>query len=118
MAKKKEKTKFKFKSTERFLVPDPRFSDIVVSKFINSLMRSGKKSVAERIFYDALQSVGKRIKDEEPIQIFHKALNNVKPEVEVRSRRVGGTTYQVPIPINPKRQQSLAIRQLLLSARA
>lgn len=111
--KKQEKKKFKFKSTERFLKPDNRFNDIVVAKFINNLMRSGKKSVAERIFYDCLEILGKRIKDDEPIQAFHKALNNIKPEVEVRSRRVGGTTYQVPIPIDPKRQQALAIRQVL-----
>ncbi len=118
MAKKKEKTKFKFKSTERFLKPDPHYQDIVVSKFINGIMKDGKKSVAERIFYDSLEIIREKVKDEEPLQVFHQALNNVKPEIEVRSKRVGGTTYQVPIPINAKRQQTLAIRQLLLASRS
>ncbi len=115
--KKKEKKKFKFKSTERFLVPDGRFSDMVVAKFINCIMKRGKKTTAEGILYGALDIIGRRVKDAEPLEVFHKALNNVKPEVEVRSRRVGGTTYQVPIPVNTKRQQSLAMRQLLLAAR-
>ena len=115
--KKKEKKKFKFKSTERFLTPDGRFGDMVVAKFINCVMKRGKKTTAEGIFYGALDVIGKRVTDAEPLEVFHKALNNVKPEVEVRSRRVGGTTYQVPMPINAKRQQSLAIRQLLQAAR-
>ncbi len=118
MAKKKEKKKYKFKSTERFLVPDAKFNDIVAAKFINCIMRRGKKTVAERIFYEALEIIGKRIKDVEPLEVFHTAVNNVKPEVEVRSRRVGGTTYQVPMPVNPKRQQSLAMRQILNVARS
>jgi len=115
--KKKDKKKFKFKSTERFIVPDARFGDIVVAKFINCLMKKGKKTVAERIFYDSLEIIARRVKDVEPLEVFHKAINNVKPEVEVRSRRVGGTTYQVPMPVNPKRQQSLAMRQVLRAAR-
>ena len=107
--KKKEKKKFKFKSTERFLVPDARYGDVVVAKFVNCIMKRGKKTIAEGILYGALEIIGKRVKDVEPLEVFHKALNNVKPEIEVRSRRVGGTTYQVPMPISAKRQQSLAL---------
>ena len=112
-----KKKKFKFKSTERFLTPDARYGDLVVAKFVNCLMVEGKKSIAEGIVYDAIDLLGKRVKDEDPLKVFHKALNNIKPEVEVRSRRVGGTTYQVPMPISVKRQQSLAMRQLLLASR-
>ncbi len=115
--KPEKKAKFKFKTTERFLVPDGRFNDLVVAKFVNCLMERGKKSTAEKIVYDAIDLLTKRVKEEEGIKVFHAALNNVKPEVEVRSRRVGGTTYQVPMAINPKRQQSLAIRQILLASR-
>jgi small subunit ribosomal protein S7 len=80
-------------------------------------MWDGKKTVAKRLFYDALDTIGKRIKDEEPIDVFHTALDNVKPHIEVRSKRVGGAAYQVPMQVNRKRQQSLAIRWLLLAVR-
>ena len=119
MAKrKKEEKKFKFKSTERFLQPDARYGELVVAKFINQLMTGGKKSVAERVFYDAMDIIGKRVRDVEPRDVFQTALNNVKPLVEVRSKRVGGATYQVPMEVNRKRQQALAIRQLVSVARS
>ena len=103
----------KFESTERFMRPDTKYNSMLASKFINSLMLDGKKSTAERIFYKALDIVGKKISDQEPIAVFEAALNNVKPEVEVRAKRVGGATYQVPVPVTPKRQLSLAIRWIL-----
>ena len=115
--KKAEKTKFKFKPTERFLRPDSKFGNLVVSKFINKLMYSGKKSIAEDIFYTSLEIIRKRVKDQEPLEVFMTALNNVKPMVEVRSKRVGGATYQVPMEVNRKRQQSLAIRVIVDNAR-
>ncbi len=115
--KKKEKTKFKFRSTERFLRPDARFGSMVVTKFINQLMWDGKKTVAESIFYDAMDILAKRIPECEPLDTFLTAVNNVRPMVEVRSRRVGGATYQVPMEITKKRQQTLAIRVILGVAR-
>jgi len=115
--KKTEKTKFKFKSTERFLQEDSRYKNMVITKFINQVMWDGKKSIARQIVYGSLDEIGKRIKDVEPIEVFLQALNNVKPHVEVRSKRVGGATYQVPMEVNRKRQQTLAIRQIILQAR-
>ena len=94
---------------KREILPDPKFGDIVLSKFMNSVMLDGKKSVAEGIVYGALESVEARLK-REPIGVFHDALNNVKPGIEVRSRRVGGATYQVPVEVRPERAQALAIR--------
>ncbi len=94
--KKKEKSKFKFRSTERFLRPDSRYGHMVVTKFINLIMWDGKKSVAEKIFYDAMDILAKKVTDQEPVDVFLTAISNVKPLVEVRSRRVGGATYQVP----------------------
>ncbi len=102
---------------KREILPDPKFGDEVLSKFMNSVMFDGKKSVAEGIVYGALESVETRLK-KDPLQVFHDALNNVKPGIEVRSRRVGGATYQVPVQIEGNRRQSLAIRWLLTSARA
>lgn len=96
---------------------DPIFSDMVVSKFINCLMRDGKKTKSEKIFYTAMTEIEKRISDKTPLEVFKTALNNVKPLVEVKSRRVGGANYQVPIKVDPKRQQSLAIRWLLDAVR-
>ncbi len=116
--KKVEKPKFKFKSTERFLQEDPRFKNLVVSKFINQLMYDGKKSVARQITYEAIEGVAKKLKEVEPLEVFLQAINNVKPQVEVRSKRVGGATYQVPMEVNRKRQQALSIRQLILQARS
>ena len=106
------------KQTGVGLKPDPRFRSLLVARFINSMMKEGKKSTAERIFYDALTAIGKREKDEDPIKVFEGAVANIKPNLEVRSRRVGGATYQVPNMVKPKRQLSLAIRWILEAARA
>lgn len=100
------------------LRPDPRFQSKLVSKFINCLMYEGKKGVASRQFYDAMEIIGKKVKDAEPLEVFETAVQNVKPNIEVRSKRVGGSNYQVPIPVNRRRQQSLAIRWILEAARA
>ncbi len=99
------------------LKPDAKFNNLTVAKFINCMMWQGKKSIAEKIFYDALEIIGEKITDEEPVKVFEKAMDNVRPMVEVRSRRVGGANYQVPVPVKPKRQTSLAIRWILASAR-
>ncbi len=99
------------------LKPDPVYGSLLASKFINCLMWDGKKTVAQRIFYDALDIIAKRVKDKSPIEVFTEAVENVKPNIEVRSRRVGGAAYQVPMPVNPKRQQSLAIRWIIQAAR-
>lgn len=107
----------KFKSTERFLKPDPKHGNIFVSKFINSLMQKGKKLKAEGIFYDSLDIVAERMKGKDPLDIFLAAIENVKPLLEVRSKRVGGATYQVPMEVSQKRRQSLAIRWMLRAAR-
>jgi small subunit ribosomal protein S7 len=101
---------------KREILPDPKFGDIVLSKFMNSVMLDGKKSVAESIVYGALDTVETRAK-REPLGVFHDALNNVRPGIEVRSRRVGGATYQVPVEVRPERSQALAIRWLINAAR-
>lgn len=107
----------KFESTERFLVGDPRYGNKILAKFINCIMRNGKKSVAEKILYDAFDIIARRVKDADPLDVFLAAIENVKPVLEVRSRRVGGATYQVPVEVNAKRQFSLAIRWILDAAR-
>jgi small subunit ribosomal protein S7 len=107
----------KFTASEKMLKPDPRFNSKLVSKFINCLMWDGKKSVAQKIFYDAMDIVKDKLKDVPQLEVFETALNNVKPFVEVRSRRVGGANYQVPMQVNRKRQQSLAFRWLLAACR-
>jgi small subunit ribosomal protein S7 len=104
------------KAERREINPDPKFGDAVVSKFMNSIMRQGKKSVAERIVYGALDRMQGRVKSD-PVQLFHQALENVMPAVEVRSRRVGGATYQVPVEVRNERRQALAIRWLIAAAR-
>jgi len=104
------------KAERREVNPDPKFNDLIVSKFMNSIMKQGKKSVAERIVYGALDRMQSRAKSD-PIQLFHTALDNIRPVVEVRSRRVGGATYQVPVEVRTDRQQALAIRWLIESAR-
>ena len=101
---------------KREILPDPKFGDITLSKFMNSVMLDGKKSVAESIVYGALDNVEARLK-REPLAVFHEALNNVRPGIEVRSRRVGGATYQVPVGVRPERAQALAIRWLIAAAR-
>jgi small subunit ribosomal protein S7 len=100
----------------RDVLPDPKFHDRLVTKFVNAMMFGGKKSTAERIFYGALDLVAQRTK-EDPLVIFRKALDNVKPSVEVRSRRVGGATYQVPVEVRPVRRMSLGMRWLVSFAR-
>jgi small subunit ribosomal protein S7 len=99
------------------LKPDPRFHSKLASKFINCLMWQGKKATAERIFYDALAQIKKRMPDLDPIDVFNQAVEHVKPTVEVRSKRVGGATYQVPMHVKPHRQQSLSIRWIIGAAR-
>nr|WP_298688914.1 30S ribosomal protein S7 [uncultured Dongia sp.] len=101
---------------KREVLPDAKFGDIVLTKFMNSLMYAGKKSTAETIVYGALSNVEKKSKGD-PIKLFHEALTNVKPHLEVRSRRVGGATYQVPVEVRPDRAQALAIRWIITVAR-
>ena len=102
-------------ASRKQLKPDPRYGSLLASKFVNCLMQAGKKSVALGVFYDALDLIKKRIPDKEPIEVFTQALENIKPSIEVRSKRVGGAAYQVPMQVNRTRQQSLAIRWLLLA---
>ncbi len=101
---------------KREILPDPKFQDQILSKFMNNLMLDGKKSIAERIVYGALETVETKAKAN-PIELFHTALTNIAPAVEVRSRRVGGATYQVPVEVRPERAQALAIRWLITAAR-
>jgi small subunit ribosomal protein S7 len=101
---------------KRIILPDPRYGDLILSKFMNSVMLDGKKAVAEGIVYTAMETVEQRAK-RDPIGVFHDALNNVKPGIEVRSRRVGGATYQVPVEVRAERSQALAIRWLITAAR-
>jgi small subunit ribosomal protein S7 len=103
----------KFRSTEPLLRPDPKYNNKLLSKFINCVMQDGKKSTAQNVMYDALEIVAKRIPDEQPLDVFVRAVENLKPHVEVRSKRVGGATYQVPMEVRPKRKQALALRWLL-----
>ena len=101
---------------KREINPDPKFGDLVVTKFMNAIMLHGKKSTAETIVYSVLDQVQTKTK-QEPVTVFHQALDNVAPHVEVRSRRVGGATYQVPVDVRPERRQALAIRWLITAAR-
>ncbi len=107
----------KFTASSKQLKHDPKYESKLVSKFINCLMLDGKKNTAQTVFYDAMDVVSKKIKDAEPLEVFEKAINNVKPMIEVRSKRVGGSSYQVPMQVSSKRQQSLAFRWILQSAR-
>ena len=107
----------RFTASASQLKPDPRYGSKLASKFINCLMNDGKKSVAMRAFYDALDIVGEKVPDSSPIEVFEQAVSNVKPDIEVRSKRVGGATYQVPTPVNQKRQQALSIRWILVAVR-
>ena len=100
---------------KREILPDAKFGDTVVTKFMNNLMHAGKKSVAEGIVYGALRRVEPKLR-KAPVEVFHEALDNVKPSVEVRSRRVGGATYQVPVEVRPERREALAIRWLIKAA--
>ena len=101
---------------KRHIIPDPKFKDKLVSKFMNTLMFSGKKATAEGILYGAFDVIKERFKDD-PIEVFRKALDNVKPKLEVKSRRVGGATYQVPVEVRPERRVALAMRWIVAYAR-
>ena len=103
---------------KREILADPRFGEEVITKFINCLMIDGKKSIAEKIFYDSLERVNGKIEDAESVEIFKTALENVKPSLEVKSRRVGGSTYQVPVEVRESRKATLAIRWMIIAARA
>ena len=102
---------------KREVLPDPLYNSQLVTKFVNVVMRAGKKSVAERILYDALETVKERTQDD-PVKVFKRAIENVKPAVEVKSRRVGGSTYQVPVEVNPSRRLALSIRWIIQYAAA
>ena len=104
-------------ASRKQLKPDAQHGSILAAKFVNCLMWDGKKSIAYKVFYDALEVIKKRVSDQEPIEVFHQAIENIKPQIEVRSKRVGGAAYQVPMQVNKARQQSLAIRWLLLAVR-
>ena len=104
------------RAEKREILPDPKFKDLVLSKFMNNLMLDGKKSVSENIVYGAFDEIETKIK-RPPLEVFHEALENIKPSVEVRSRRVGGATYQVPVEVKPKRSQALALRWLIDASR-
>ncbi len=99
------------------LKPDPKYGSLLVSKFINCLMHNGKKSVAQRLFYQAMDEIRRKAPDKDPLEVFQQAVENVKPQIEVRSRRVGGAAYQVPMQVSRNRQQSLAIRWIVMAAR-
>ncbi len=102
---------------KREIPPDPKYGSVLVAKFINNLMRDGKKNVARKIFYEALERLREKSGGEEPLKIFEKAVENVKPLLETRSRRVGGANYQVPVEVRPERQVSLAIKWIIRAAR-
>jgi len=107
----------KFTSTAHLLKPDPRHGNLLVSKFINAVMLEGKKSTAQSIVYGAFEIIEGRLKDKEPVEVFTQAVHNVKPLIQVRSKRVGGATYQVPMEVSRRRAQMLAIRWILQAAR-
>lgn len=108
----------KFTASNQQLSPDPKYNSKLVSKFINCLMWDGKKSTAQQVFYDAMGIMEKNIADASPLEVFEKAISNARPLIEVRSKRVGGASYQVPMQVSAKRQQSLAFRWILTSARS
>jgi small subunit ribosomal protein S7 len=107
-----------FTASNAQLKPDSKYNNKLVSKFINCLMVDGKKSTAQQVFYDAMEIIGNKVKDASALEVFEKAINNTKPLIEVRSKRVGGASYQVPMQVNAKRQQSLSFRWILESARS
>ena len=104
-------------ASRKTLKPDPVHGSLLAAKFVNVLMRGGKKSTAYKVFYDALDVIKERVPEAEPIEVFTQAIENVKPAIEVRSKRVGGAAYQVPMQVNRVRQQSLAIRWVLMAVR-
>ena len=97
----------------RSVAPDPRFNSVLVAKFTNGLMVEGKKTVARRLFYDAMEIIHGKVSDQDPLTVFEEAMENVRPRVEVKSRRVGGATYQVPVEVRPERRNALAIRWII-----
>src|SRR5262249_35976020 len=105
----------KFTASKAQLRPDPRFGSKLAGKFINCLMRDGKKSVAQRVFYEAMDLIAKKYPNENPLDVFTRAVENVMPVIEVRSKRVGGATYQVPMQVKKSRQQTLSIRWILMA---
>ena len=109
----------KAKPKKRILLPDPKFGDVLVTRFVNNLMVDGKKSIAYTIFYDALDIVGEKMKDADkaPLEIWKQALENITPQVEVKSRRIGGATFQVPTEVRPERKISLSMKNLVLYSR-
>lgn len=109
----------KSKPKKRIILPDPKFNDTLVTRFVNDLMYDGKKSIAYQIFYDAMDVVGAKMKDSElsPVDVFKKALEKITPQVEVKSRRVGGANFQVPMEIRPERKISISVKNLILFAR-
>lgn len=107
----------KSKPKKRIILPDPKFNDTLVTKFVNNLMYDGKKGTSYEIFYDALEIVEKRLADNPPLEVFKKSLENVTPAVEVRSRRVGGATFQIPQEIRPARRLALGMKWMILAAR-
>ena len=109
----------KAKPKKRILLPDPKFNDVLVTRFVNNLMVDGKKSIAYTIFYDALDIVGEKMKDADkaPLEIWKQALENITPQVEVKSRRIGGATFQVPTEVTPERKISLSMKNLVLYSR-
>ncbi len=107
----------KFTASSQQLKPDAVYNSKLVAKFVNCLMWDGKKSIAYKVFYDAMKQIEKKVKDVPPLEVFETAIENVKPLLEVRSKRVGGASYQVPMQVRPKRQQSLAFRWILAAAR-
>ena len=104
-------------ASRKQLKPDPRYNSLLASKFINCLMLAGKKTVAQNIFYTALDDIKQRLPDADPLEVFTSAIENVKPNIEVRSKRVGGAAYQVPMQVSKNRQQSLAFRWIMLAMR-
>ncbi|NLN31331.1 MAG: 30S ribosomal protein S7 [Bacteroidales bacterium] len=109
----------KIKPKKRILLPDPKFNDPFVTRFVNNLMFNGKKSTAYKIFYDSLEIIGDKLKEEEktPLEIFKQALENVTPQVEVKARRVGGATFQVPMEVRPDRKVSISMKNMIMFAR-
>ena len=106
------------RAEKREILPDPKFADVILSKFINNLMLDGKKSLARRLFYDAMGVIESKVTEEEPLTVFETAMENVRPRVEVKSRRVGGATYQVPVEVRPERRNALAIRWIIAFAKS
>ena len=105
------------KSVQREILPDPRYKDLVLAKFVRALMIDGKKNTAEKLIYSSFDRIEKKEKEKSPLEVFKAAIENVQPQIETRSRRVGGATYQVPVEVSPRRKQALAIRWIIDSAR-